>query len=193
MERDFFDESYRGVPPWDIGRPQRAFVQLEAAGEIQGSVLDVGCGTGENALYVAGKGHPTWGIDASPRAIRKARAKARNRNRPVTFRVADALHLESLGETFDTAIDSGLFHTFSDPDRDRFARSLAQVLRPAGRYFLLCFSEHEPEGWGPRRVTKAEIRSTFGPGWEVLSIEEARFEAHSHEDARAWLATVRRR
>ena len=65
----FFESAYEGTPPWDIGRPQPEFVRLEAGGEIRGSVLDVGCGTGENALHMAAKGHDVWGIDGAPTAI----------------------------------------------------------------------------------------------------------------------------
>jgi len=60
---DFFEKAYHGTPPWDIGRPQREFVRLEEAGKISGDVLDVGCGTGENALFLAGCGHAVWGVD----------------------------------------------------------------------------------------------------------------------------------
>ena len=125
-----FDEAYSGVPNWEIGRPQREFVTLEETGEIRGDVLDVGCGTGENALFLAERGHKVWGVDSVPRAIELAREKARERDLPVTFLVQDALDMENLSRTFDTIIDSGLFHALSDPDRLRFVRSLAAVLRP---------------------------------------------------------------
>ena len=82
------------MPPWDIGRPQQEFVRLEEAGEIQGSVLDIGCGTGENALYLAGLGHDVWGIDSAPLAIEKAKAKARKRGLKATFLVFNALKLQ---------------------------------------------------------------------------------------------------
>ena len=68
-----FNPAYRGTPPWDISRPQAEFVRLEESGEIRGSVLDVGCGTGEHVLYLARRGHEAWGIDSAPLAIEKAR------------------------------------------------------------------------------------------------------------------------
>lgn len=187
----FFDEAYRGVPPWDIGRPQPAILELAETGQIQGRVLDVGCGTGDNALYLSGRGHEVTGIDGAPRAIEKAKQKARQRGLSATFLVADALDLAQLGRTFDTAIDSGLFHVFSDPDRLRFAESLASIVRPDGRYFLMCFSEHQPGVWGPRRVTQAEIRETFRRGWRVDSIQAAHFDINQGT-ASAWLATITR-
>ena len=158
----FFESAYMCVPPWDIGRPQPEFVKLAEKGEIRGSILDVGCGTGENAIYVGALGHQTWGVDASPRAIEKAKAKAKKRSVKVNFLVWDALGLHGIGRKFDSIIDCGSFHVFSDDDRDMFSRSLAGTLKPNGTYYMLCFSDKEPKDWGgPRRVTQEEIRETF--------------------------------
>ena len=129
---DFFDAAYRGTPPWDIGRPQKEFVELVRRGEITGSVLDIGCGTGEHALFFAAEGHEVWGIDSAPLAIGKAQEKAKAQGLAVHFLVRDALDLASLNRTFDTATDSGLFHTLSDEDRPVFEKSLASVLSPGG-------------------------------------------------------------
>jgi ubiquinone/menaquinone biosynthesis C-methylase UbiE len=189
-----FEWAYRsGEPPWDIGQPQPAIVRLAGLGLISGDVIDVGCGTGENALYLASRGLPVVGVDAAPTAIARAREKARLRASAATFLVADALALEGLGGQFDTAIDCGLFHTFSDADRVLFERSLHRTLRPRARYVLLCFSEHEPGDLGPRRVTQAEIRGTFATGWKVDSIVSERFAARlPGGGARAWLGLLTR-
>src|SRR3989475_5265331 len=171
-----FEEMYtEGTPPWDIGRPQREFVRLEEAGEIEGRVLDVGCGTGENALYLATRGHEVWGVDAAPTAIEKAKEKAKARDVAATFRLHDALELKKLQRTFDTVIDSGLFHTFSDQDRPRYAQSLGSVLRKGGHAFVMCFSEREPGTWGPRRVTQAELKGAFREGGRIPRIHAAPF------------------
>ncbi len=189
-----FESAYRnGVPPWDIGRPQPAIVRLAGRGLIAGDVIDVGCGTGENALYLASRGLAVVGVDAAPTAIAQAQDKARLRGSSATFVVADALALEGLGRTFECAIDCGLFHTFSDAERVRFERSLFQILRVGARYVLLCFNEREPGEWGPRRVTQAEIRATFATGWTTDSIVAERFAAHLPGDgAQAWLALLTR-
>jgi cyclopropane fatty-acyl-phospholipid synthase-like methyltransferase len=186
----FFNEAYRGVPPWDTGKPQPALVALEEAGEVEGSVLDAGCGTGENALYLAARGHEAWGVDSAPRAIELAQAKARERGVAATFLVHDILDLPSLGRTFDTVIDAGLFHTLSDEDRPRYVRGLAAVLRPGGRYFMLAFSDLEPPGYGPRRVTQAEIRAAFADGWRIDRIVPAAFESRIREGPRARLSSI---
>ena len=112
-----------------MGHPGRqpAFVGLEEAGLIRGSVLDAGCGTGENALYLASRGHEVWGLDFIPVAIEGAKAKERGLG--VDFQVGDALKLDQLGRTFDTVIDCGLFHTFADEERPLYVSGLLMVLR----------------------------------------------------------------
>jgi len=186
-----FDSVYRGAPPWDIGRPQREFVQLQEAGEIVGSILDVGCGTGENALFLAAQGHDVWGVDFSPLAIEKARSKATARNLNVTFLTRNALELPTLRRSFDTVIDSGLFHVLNDEERPLFVTNLASVLHRHGTYFMLCFSELEPGSYGPRRVTQAEIRNAFSHGWQVNYIRPARMESLQVIDGiHAWLSSI---
>lgn len=191
-----FDQAYEGTPPWDIGRPQPAFVQLTEKGVLKdGPVLDVGCGTGEHVLFLAAKGLDAVGVDSAPKAIEKARRKAKERKLKSTFLLHDALDLESLGRTFPTVIDNGLFHVFEDSERVRFRNQLRAVMRPGGTYFMMCFSDKEPTDWGgPRRVSKEEIRATFAPPkFRVRSIEDALFETQHHEiGGYAYLATVDR-
>ena len=189
-----FEWAYRsGTPPWDIGRPQPAIVRLAERELIGGDVIDIGCGTGENALYLASLGSSVVGVDTSPTAIARAREKGRKRGLGASFVVADALALESLGRCFDTAIDCGLFHTLSDEERPIFERSLRGAVRPGGRYVLLCFSETQPGDSGPRRITQAEIRATFKVGWRVDSIVAERFAARlPGSGANAWLALLAR-
>lgn len=187
-----FDAAYAGQPPWDIGRPQPAFRRLAESGGVAGRVLDVGCGTGENALLFAARGRDVWGVDASPRAIQQAREKARARGLDATFRVADALELR-LGRRFDHILDCGLFHVFSDAERSRFVDSLGRALVAGGSYHVLCFSDREPPGWGPRRIRAEELRATFARGWRVRSIRKDRFETRVPTGfAHAWFATLLR-
>jgi cyclopropane fatty-acyl-phospholipid synthase-like methyltransferase len=201
MNRDTFETMYQGQQaPWDIPGPQPAFAELEEAGAFGRSVLDVGCGTGEHALYLAARGHDVWGIDFAPVAIERAQAKARERGLSVHFQVADALDLERLGRTFDTIIDSGLFHVFSDEQRPSYVKGLAAVLRPGGTAHIMCFSDREPPGEGPRRITQGEIQSTFADGWHVQQIRPSAFKTAAYPGApqfspggpQAWLATIAR-
>ena len=153
-----FIQAYKGKPPWDIGRHQPAFEALADAGEIVGPVLDAGCGTGENALFLAARGFEVVGVDAVEAAVEAARGKAAARGLEVELLVHDALALDGLGRRFATVVDSGLFHTFTDRERKRFVASLTAALALGGRYHVLCFSEREVRDGGPRRVTRAELR-----------------------------------
>ncbi|WP_433436588.1 class I SAM-dependent methyltransferase [Nonomuraea sp. CA-141351] len=189
------EELYSGPLPWDIGRPQQAFLDLARANAIQGRVLDIGCGTGEHTLMCAALGLDSTGVDLAPRAIGLAQDKARERGLTARFLRHDALRLAELGESFDTVLDSLVFHIFSDDDRAAYVESLGSAIKPGGRLFLLCFSDRQPgEGeYGPRRVTREEITAAFNDGWKIGSIAATTIEnAVIPEGVLAWLAAVTR-
>jgi SAM-dependent methyltransferase len=193
-----WDEAYSGdtPPPWDIGHPQPVFVRLADQGLLAGRVLDSGCGTGEHTLLAAARGAEATGIDVSARAIGLARAKAAERGSAARFETGDVLRLGDLGVTFDTIIDSGVFHVFDDEDRARYVASLASALRPGGRCYLICFSDRQPGDAGPRRVSQDELRAAFAHGWAVASIEAETFEVNRAvfgiSSVQAWLAAIER-
>lgn len=197
-DRSSFDSLYAGQPRWEIGRPQKAI--LDVADRIAGSVLDAGCGTGENALYFASRGQKVTGIDFLAEPITIAKRKAIERGLTATFLVMDALALKALPEVFDSAIDSGLFHVFNDDDRRRYVQGLESVLKSGGRLFLLCFSDAEPGDQGPRRVSRKELEDAFADGWVIESIEPSRYEVRpdpndnsfSNGGPRAWFVVARR-
>jgi cyclopropane fatty-acyl-phospholipid synthase-like methyltransferase len=187
------EDLYRSRPPWDIGRPQPAFVALADAGAIRGRVLDVGCGTGEHVLMSAGLGLDATGIDLATTAIHAARDKARDRACTARFLLQDARQLADLGESFDTVLDCGLFHIFNDDDQGTFVGSLRSMLSAGGRYFMLCFSDQQPGDWGPRRLTRNEITAAFADGWRVDTIEPATLEITTDPNGvRAWLVILTR-
>ena len=196
--RETFESLYAGKAPWDIGRPQRAFVEI--ADRVQGDILDAGCGTGENALFFAERGHPVLGIDFLEGPIQEAERKAAQRGLDAEFIRKDALTLQTLDRRFDSVIDSGLFHGFSDEDRIRYVAGLAHVTRPGGRIFLECFSDEEPGSQGPRRVSEREIREAFADGWSIEEIRPERFEVRpdlegftfSEGGPKAWFSVIRR-
>jgi SAM-dependent methyltransferase len=192
-----WDAAYQGgtPAPWDIDRPQPALARLAGSGMLCGRVLDAGCGTGEHALLAAAHGAQVVGVDVSPHAIGQARAKAADRGLAARFEVADALNLAALAVTFDTIIDSGLFHVFDDESRARYVSSLAAVLRSGGTCFLMCFSDRQPGSWGPRRVRQDELRTAFSHGWNIASITASTFAVNPGPGApavQAWLATIHR-
>lgn len=129
-----WDASYRGRrPPWDVGRPHSCVVRLAHEGAFRGRVLDAGCGTGENALAIAARGLSVLAVDVAASAVASGQAKAESRGLPVTFLVADALDLGRLGQSFESVLDCGLFHTFDDAERVRYVAGLASVVASGGR------------------------------------------------------------
>lgn len=130
-----------GPPPWEVGGPQPALRDVALAGGLHGTVLDVGCGTGEHALLAAGLGLAAVGVDRDPVALERAREEAARRGLDAGFVVGDALDLAALpgllapdgGPGTDTVVDSLLFHGLAEPDRVRYAEQVRRVLRPAGR------------------------------------------------------------
>ena len=196
--RETFVSAYAGRAPWDIDGPQKAIIDV--ADRIAGSILDAGCGTGENALFFAGRGHKVTGIDFLAEPIERARRKAAERGLEATFLVMDALALKDIPEVFDTAIDSGLFHVFDDGDRRRYVEGLASALKPGGRLFLLCFSDEEPGTQGPRRVSGGRSRTpspragrsspSSHPGSRSgTDLKDIRF---SEGGPKAWFSVIRR-
>ncbi|TCM50427.1 class I SAM-dependent methyltransferase [Kribbella sp. VKM Ac-2568] len=191
-----WDASYQDGPaPWDVDRPQPAIVRLAAQGVFAGTVLDAGCGTGENALHVASLGFSVLGVDVAETALTMARAKAHDRGIETEFAAADALHLERLGRRFETVLDCGLFHAFNSDERPAYVTSLASVTEHDGSLYVLCFSD-EGLDTGPHPVTQEDLTTAFNPstGWNVAAIEPARVQTRFHDDngAPAWLATINR-
>lgn len=197
--RETFENAYSGKAPWDIDKPQQVFV--DAANRVNGSMLDAGCGTGENALFFSQRGHKVTGIDFLREPIERAKKKAAERGLAATFLVMDALRLDALPEQFDSVIDCGLFHVFSDEDRQKYVAGLAGVVKPGGRIFLACFSNEEPGDLGPRRISQADLKAAFADGWATDSIQPTRFEVRSDLEGisfspggpKAWFATIRRK
>ncbi|HVS37832.1 MAG TPA: class I SAM-dependent methyltransferase [Gemmataceae bacterium] len=197
-DRTTFESAYASQAPWDIGRPNKVLVNV--ADRISGSVLDAGCGTGENALFFAGRGRQVTGIDFIEEAINRARRKAAERGVQAAFMVKNATTLKDWSERFDNVIDSGLFHVFNDEDHRRYVEGLATVLKPGGRLFLGCFSDEEPGEQGPRRVSKKELHDAFAEGWNIESIEPTKAEVRpdlkdssfSEGGPKAWFVVVRR-
>jgi SAM-dependent methyltransferase len=144
-------------------------------------------------LLAASIGLDATGIDDSPLAIEKAQAKARERALDVRFMVGSVLELAALDARWDTVLDCGVFHVFDDDDRAAYVRSLAAAIASGGRYFMLCFSDLQEGGLGPRRVSQAEIRDAFADGWRVDSIEPAVIETTIEDrDPKAWLTALTR-
>jgi SAM-dependent methyltransferase len=190
-----WEASYHDGPaPWDVGQPQPAIARLASAGRIVGPVLDAGCGGGENALHLASLGLSVLGVDVAETALATARQLADERGLDAEFATADAFHLDRLGRTFRTVVDSGLFHTFDAEEQAKYAVSLGSVTERGGTVHVLCFGDQGTDT-GPHPVSQADLRTAFDParGWDVLAIEPEQILTRYHEHgAPAWLATVTR-
>ena len=132
-------------PPWDTGiTPPEVYQFLEE--NSPGIALDLGCGTGTNALTIADYGWKVTGIDYVPKAIRIARRKARQAGLAdrVKFQVGDVLDLNSLEGKHDLVLDIGCFHSFSGMDIDRYARNVLNNLSPGGSLLLYAHLKKDP-------------------------------------------------
>ncbi len=168
-----FQQKYDDRPAWDIGKPQPVFVDI--ADRIQGTILDVGCGTGENSMFFAERGHTVTGVDFLAGPIETAKLKSSERGLDVTFGQHDALKLSLLNEKFDNVLDSGLLHSFSDDDLQQYVNELTAVTHAGSQLFVLCFSELEPGSKGPRKLSEAAIRELFADNWKIESMTRTRF------------------
>jgi SAM-dependent methyltransferase len=186
------DRYTSGVPHWDPGRPQPAFLDLVTTGAVRGRVLDAGCGSGEHVLLCAAHGLDATGIDLAPAAIRLAERKAAERGLTARFLVHDAYRLAELGETFDTVLDSGLLHIFTDSDRDAYLRSVRSVLVPGGRMFVLCFGDQQNAAGGPRRLSRDELTAAFAHGWHIDAITPTMLDTAGGAGIPGWLVRLTR-
>ena len=186
---DFAGMYAEGIPPWQIDRPQPEVIQLLENGKFESPVLDLGCGTGDNAIELARHGLVVKGLDAVPEALERARKKTEQaglRQSP-EFVLGDALRLAESGLKARTVLDCALFHTFSDEERKNYMRGLEAVLSPGGRLHILSFSELETRQPGPRRLSLSEITGSFGAGWRVEDSVRCRYWDRVRPDgAHAW-------
>lgn len=159
--------------PWDIGEAQPLLVDLEREGGFRGHVLDIGCGAGDNADFLAGRGHRVTGIDGSQVVIDQARTRAAERGVEVEFLVADTTRLAGIGQRFDSVLDSALYHCLPEDSRAAYSAALHRVSRPGARLHMFCFADNVPGSNPilPFRVSKENLRANLGDHWNITSIE----------------------
>jgi len=163
------------TPPWDTKAPSESVIAWQTGGWVHGDVLDIGCGPGDNAVYLAENGHTVTGLDISSTALVTAERRAEAAGVSVKFAVADSTKLDGYTDAFDTVVDSGLFHCLDDDGRRSYAAAVHRATRPGATLLLSCFSDANPvaEDWRPA-VSEETLRDVLGgAGWDIASLEPA--------------------
>ncbi|MCX4627068.1 class I SAM-dependent methyltransferase [Streptomyces sp. NBC_01443] len=176
-------QGYRGdapvgiLAPWDIADAQPAVIAAESAGQVSGDVIDVGCGLGDNAIFLASRGYRVTGIDGAPTAIQEAQKRARAKGLDVDFAVADATSLDGYENRFDTVIDSGLYHCLTEDNQRRYMDALYRATKPGARLHLLCFAEELPAVFPvAQRVSEKNLREIVGKQWNITLLRPVLYQ-----------------
>jgi 2-polyprenyl-3-methyl-5-hydroxy-6-metoxy-1,4-benzoquinol methylase len=189
-----WDERYEHRDlPWDTGVPDPHLVELVESGSLaRGRVLEIGCGTGTNAIWLASRGFDVLGIDISPRAIAQARAKLAGES--ARFEVRDLFDAAFSG-TFELVLDRGVLHIFDEPSTQaKFAGRVAEMLSPGGVWLSLAGSTEGPaRDHGPPRRSALELISAIEPVLEILELRATEFHANVPTPPRAWMLRARQR
>lgn len=194
---DHFREAYReGFAPWDIGKPDVNLIQSVTKLPIAPcKTVEIGCGTGDNTIWLSQQGFQVVGVDASEMAIEKAQEKTANANATCSFVVLDILKSHVEGAPFGFAFDRGCFHTVgSGEERTTFAKQVHRHLEDGGLWLSLIGNADEQRvSEGPPRRTAREIVNAVEPHFEILSLVSAYFETKLPEPPRAWVCLMRKR
>jgi cyclopropane fatty-acyl-phospholipid synthase-like methyltransferase len=188
VRRLFFAFRYlTGRVPWDTNVTPPELVELiQTGGLAEGHALELGCGTGTNAIYMAQHGWQVTAIDFVARAISRARRKSRRAKvrQETRFLVGDATRLRDYDlPTFDLVLDIGCLHTLAPEQRPAYASGLSAVVRPGATFLLYAFQPREGT-MGPMGLTPDEVRDLFAPHFRVAHVEHGQNEVN--QMASAW-------
>ncbi|HEV3416581.1 MAG TPA: class I SAM-dependent methyltransferase [Pirellulales bacterium] len=174
-----WEEHYRsGTPPWDTGRPSSELMRVVQAENIQPCrAIELGCGTGTNAVWLAQQGFEVTGVDLVPLAIERAVERAATAGVEVRFLSLDLLALPDLGPPFDFLFDRGCYHAVRRESALGYITAVDRLLHPGALGLVLTGNAKEPLDPGPPVVSEAEIRSELGSRFEIVSLTEFRFDA----------------
>ncbi|MGH9477428.1 MAG: class I SAM-dependent methyltransferase [Terriglobales bacterium] len=194
MPHPSWNESYAsGQLPWDTGQPEPLLVAFVKSRRVKpGPALEIGAGTGTNSIWLAERGFDVLGVDISPLAVERARAKVEGRALRCRFAALDFLAAAPAGGPFQFVFDRGCFHVFDEPsERKHFAARVAAALAPGGIWLSLIGStEGPPREVGPPRRSARDATLAIEPVLEIVELHSARFRDH---DANAWICVSRGR
>lgn len=177
----FFNSVYQNTAPWDIGGPQPAMAALIEKYPPVDPVLDLGCGSGDLAIYLATLGYRVVGIDFVESAVKSAQHKAASlpaeTAQLLSFQRADALKPSLLQQKFGAVMDSGFYHLFNPQQCDQLVDEIASILLSNGYYYLHEFAIEFPVPNVPRNITIDELQIRFTPdrGWRIKEIQSVEF------------------
>ena len=196
-EEERWENRYRdGDTPWDTGQPSSELVRVVAAEGIQpGTCIELGCGTGVNAVWLAQQGFDVTAIDFSALALDRARKRAADAGVAVRFLEGDVLDPPSaIGGPYDFVFDRGCYHVVRRIDVSRYLRTLEQITGPGSRGLILTGNAREPHDPGPPVVSEEEIRAEIGGIFEIVDLREFRFDQVEEVGVRflGWSCLVRR-
>lgn len=196
VERRFRKRYEAGDTPWDIGKPDFNLIQTVNTMPIKScKALDIGCGTGDNAIWLCRQKFKVLGIDASEIAIEKAKEKALKAKVKCTFIVRDILRNHIEGAPFGFAFDRGFFHTLnSDKERKSFAEKVSAHLEEDGLWLsLIGNADEERHAPGPPQRRASQIVNSVEPYFEILSLVSGYFGSNRPNPPRAWVCLMRKR
>lgn len=190
-----WDTMYReGTPAWETGTPASELVRTLDEGVISpGTTLDVGCGTGADAVYLARRGFEVTGVDCSPLALERARSRAEMASAAVCFVLGDVFQFVEKVEPFDFIYDAGFYHFIRRVNLSRYLDLLWRTTRPGSFCLTLAGSTGETAEGGPPQVSQEEIRSELGRLFEFVHLRQFQFESpHRKEGFLGWSCLMRR-
>ena len=177
VDRDWETKYRTGETRWDSGLASRELQRVLTARRIEPCrAIDLGCGTGTNAVYLATLGFAVTGVDCAPRALELARGKEAAAGVRVEWIEADVQHFGAGLQPFDLVFDRGCYHCCRRVDLHGYRETLMNIMRPGSQLLLLCGNANEQTEEGPPRVTEQEVRDDLGPLIDFEFIREFRFE-----------------
>ena len=192
-----FKKRYKtGHTPWDIGKPDFNLTETVTKTPIENcKALDIGCGTGDNSIWLAQKQFQVTGTDISEIAIEKAKEKASKRDVKCSFLVVDFNRNRIEGAPFGFIFDRGCFHTFtSDKERKRFAKNVASNLEKDGLWLsIIGNADERRQGPGPPQRTASDIVAAVEPYFEILSLSSSHFGSNRHNPPMCWVCLMQKR
>ncbi len=194
--RPSWNERYQsGDTPWDSGRPSEELRRVLAEANIAPCrAVELGCGTGTNAVWLAQQGFDVTATDISPLALAQAQQRAADGAVRVHFLQADVLHPPAeLTGPFDFFFDRGCYHVVRRDNVAAYLTTLRGLTRPGSVGLVLAGNAREPHDPGPPVVSEADLRAELGSVFEIVQLREFRFDADMGElRFLAWSALLRR-